>query len=210
MLQPCWCRVYSNKIVPFFVLYTCTNSMVTVDLRKTKNNKLRHILSEHVGLQPGDKRIGLKLKKGVGGFIFSDNVGEHQIEYKVILELFPEGIGLYCRSRTDNFLVILPFSKLQRIIVSKEEDVIRAGSFSWYKIAMKIGISYERVRFLVLENEWVKEFPLTVTFLTKDNLEMKITMKKIRSAAVTLFFEEVKDKVNVDFDIKTFCLTEEV
>lgn len=181
--------------------------MVTIDLSKINSTKLKHTLVEHAGLQDKSRHPGFKLSKGIGGFVFIDKVGENTIEYKVNLELYPEGIGIYCRSRSNNFLVILPFLNIQRITVHKEEDVIRARSFSWYKAAMKLGVSYERVRFLVLESEWVRAYPLRVTFHTLDNTEFTITMNKIRSSAVRSFFNRVTDKVKVDFDIKFFCLT---
>lgn len=184
--------------------------MITLDLSKTHSNKLRHILSEHAGFRQEKSFLGFKISKGIGGFVFIDKVGEDTIEYWVNLELYPKGIGMYCRSRSNNFLVILPYSNIQRIAVHKEEDVIRARSFSWYKAAMRFGISYERVRFLVLEKEWVRAYPLRVTFYTLDNTEFKIKMNKIRSPAVRSFFNRVTDKVKVDFDIKYFCLTSEV
>lgn len=184
--------------------------MVTIDLSKTNHTKLRQLLAEHAGLQHKNRDIGFKLSKGIGGFFFIDKVGEDTIKYKVNLELYPAGIGMYCRSRTNNFLVVIPFQNIQRIIVHKDEDVIHDRSFSWYKIAMKFGFPYERVRFLVLESEWVRAYPLRVTLYIYDNLAFEITMNKIRSLAVRSFFNRFTDKVKIDFDVKYFCLTKTV
>jgi hypothetical protein len=178
--------------------------MLTIDLNKTSSNRLRGILADAVGANDTGRIENLKGKQGVGGFIFSDMVNEEVVHYRVNLELFPSGLGAYCRSATNNYLILFPFSEIQHIRVHKKPDLVRLQSFSWYRLFMKMGFSYEKVRFLILESEWVRNYPLEVFFQLKDNVTFSLYMKKARFSKAEAFFSRIKEKVSLDTDIKSF------
>jgi hypothetical protein len=178
--------------------------MITIDLLNTNKYRKKEILSSTVGR---DKKMSPWLSwqsRGLSGFWFEDRVHGQIIRYDVILEKFPDGIGVYCRSIHYNFLVLIPYKEIRKIDVRKESDVLRNMPHSWFKPLLKLGFSYEKARHFILENERISFSPLEISIETTDNRKflLKNEMPKLKRAQN--FFSGLNQKNIVRLDIKTF------
>lgn len=173
--------------------------MYTIDLNKIKGPGLNKLLSERVGLQR--KLIN---KMSVSGFHFIDEVQGKKIQYRVILEEFPNGLGLYCRNRYHNFLLLIQYNDLAVLSVVKKADVISPLKYSWYSILRNLGFTYWKSKRFLLERELIECNDLWVEFRTRDGKILKIYSDKYNISRAENFFTRISPQHILKCTIETF------
>lgn len=113
---------------------------------------------------------GLRYKSGIGDIDFLDT----QERFRANTETFRQGLGLYVRSLSFNYLLAIPSQEITSISLSKKTDSLQQTGFSWTRRLMNMGMPYHYARVMLLEQEIVETHDM---FLTIDTLERSIVFR---------------------------------
>ena len=73
--------------------------------------------------------------------------------FRANIEIFREGLGIYIRSLSYNYLLTISAAELTNITLVKQEDVLKTTEFSYTKRLMQWGLPYHYARVLLLDQE---------------------------------------------------------
>ncbi|MFZ1706122.1 MAG: hypothetical protein WAT79_17385 [Saprospiraceae bacterium] len=177
--------------------------MYTIDLQKLGKRKIDQFILEKVGSAPIFKG-GIKKLRGVTGFYFEDEISGTRLMYNVNIALFEKGLGLYCRNRHYNFLVLIPFAEIGHINLSKRVDELQIKSFSWFTLASKFGLTYWKSKNYLLESEIIALYPLVAIIAMEDGKSITLKSESSNIDRAILFFKTLPWEGFLKVKIETY------
>ncbi|MBK9257182.1 MAG: hypothetical protein IPM42_17025 [Saprospiraceae bacterium] len=145
---------------------------------------------------------------GAGGLTFEDPFfgAENERSFKVNFELFRNGIGIYFRNYTANYLITIPEKEIVQIKLTKKPDIIAPSRLSLFRMMSKSGIPYHISRISLLENEIFEEHPLEIFLETTQNTFKFTSGLNTSTEKWTSFFNHqmFADKVKSELKIVEF------
>lgn len=127
----------------------------------------------------------LRYKGGIGNIDSIDT----QEQFRANLETFRQGLGVYVRSLSYNFLLAIPSAEILRIHFSKELDLVKEARFSWTRQLMSMGMPYHYAKVMLLDQEIEKVHESYLHFETL-GMDMKFLVKRNDPRKLLHYFEQ--------------------
>jgi len=131
--------------------------------------------------------IGIGRLRYQSGISTIDDLGTEE-RFRANLENYQEGLGMYVRSLSFNYLLAIPRAEIMAITITKEEDELRSADFSWTGKLMNLGMPYHYARVMLLEHEIATLHDTLLTITTVDG-QYVFTVKRNNPAKLIHFFE---------------------
>jgi len=152
-----------------------------IDLKVTSRLKVENDIRQLCGGHPDEGKWAFLKEKGLSGLSFTDHqLKTEKAQFKSILALYKNGLGIYCRNIYSNKLVLLPETDVKSIEIIKNKDVLRPFKYSLFSIMNKIGISYETASKYLMPVEIVAQHPIQCIIRT-ENTYFTLNLEKLHS-----------------------------
>ena len=91
----------------------------------------------------------LRYRSGIGTI---DNL-DTQERFRANMETFRQGLGIYVRSLSYNYLLAIPTKEIIKLELIKDVDLLKETSFSWTRKLLDLGMPYHYARVMLLDQE---------------------------------------------------------
>lgn len=174
-----------------------------IDLTIHSRHKVDAEIKHYCGGKSLDKYWFSAFQKGLGGFSFTDKIGDAVEEkFMVSVAIFTAGLGVYCRNMHKNYLVLIPESTIKRLEIQKQKDIIKPYRFSLFSILKKIGLSDHTASRYLMPKEIIIEHKPAFIIRTNDTF-FSLEIDKISPHRVVNLIKKTKFVGITDIRIET-------
>ncbi|MEQ9169363.1 MAG: hypothetical protein RLO12_24120 [Fulvivirga sp.] len=160
-------------------------------------NKITY-LQEKNSSRKIEELLGKSKKTGIKGstayfikeIIFQNGDGSFPNDAKGIFEYFEKGVLLHAFKSTSNYFIPLPFSTLNKIILTKGKESVNLIFLSPMWTLLKVGLSIDLARYFALGGEYKIEE--TTLEIISENLKMRLITNGYAFKGQERFFSQLE------------------